>query len=88
MISDYLNLPFPLGFELLLQLPVWAAYLVLGFLVLGLLSASGFILARLGHSPLWALVLIVPLAQIIAYWTLALKRWPREIGQSESGPSN
>lgn len=83
MISDLLGLPFPLGFELLQSMPMWAANLMLGLLLAGLLSASGFVLARLGRSPLWALLLLVPMVQIIAYWVFAYKPWPRESAKPE-----
>jgi hypothetical protein len=76
MISDLLGVP--LGFELLMALPYWLGYLVLGVLVLGLIGGAGFILARLGISPLWALLLVVPVGQLIAYWWLAYAAWPRE----------
>ncbi len=78
MISAALGLPFPLGLALLQLLPAWAGYLLLGVVVLGLISCAGFILARLGRSPLWALLLVVPVFQILAVWVLAFQRWPRE----------
>ena len=78
MISQLLHLPFPLGLSLIMLLPPWAGYLVLGLLVLGLISCGGFILARLGYKPLWALLMVIPVVQIAAYWALAFMRWPRD----------
>lgn len=69
---------FPIGFTLLMALPYTLGYVVLGVLVLGLIGASGFVLARLGIKPLWALVLPVPFVQVISLWVFAYKRWPRE----------
>lgn len=68
----------PIGFALLMALPPVLGYTVLGIVVLGLISASGFVLARLGIKPLWALLLPIPYLQIIALWVFAYKRWPRE----------
>ena len=80
--GDLLNLPFPLGFELLQALPLYLGYLVLGIVVLGFIGASGFVLARLGIKPLWALLLAVPFVQIAAYWLLAYVEWPRAGGRT------
>jgi hypothetical protein len=76
MISELIGIP--LGFELLMWLPHWLGYLLLGVLVVGLIGCGGFVLARLGISPLWALLLVVPVLQLAAYWWLAFKAWPRE----------
>jgi hypothetical protein len=68
---------FPIGFTLLMSLPHTLGYVVLGLLVTGFISASGFVLARLGIKPLWALLLPVPYVQIAALWVFAYCRWPR-----------
>lgn len=78
MIADFLDLPFPLGMDLLQALPMTLGYLLLGFIVVGLVSAGGFVLARLGIKPLWALLLVVPVVQIVALWGFATRKWPRE----------
>lgn len=31
---------------------------------------------RTGHSGAWALLMIVPIVNIISLWVLAFKRWP------------
>jgi hypothetical protein len=77
MISSALGLPFPLGLPLLMLLPTWLGYLIMGMLILLLLALAGFVLARLGFKPLWSLLLIVPFAQVVVVWALALCRWPR-----------
>lgn len=78
--------PFLTGFDLLMGLPLTLGYVVLGILVLGLIGASGFILARLGIKPLWALLIVVPVAQLIAPWALAYMRWPRAAANANSKP--
>ena len=36
----------------------------------------GRVLRRAGHSPWWALVVLVPLANLVALWVFAYVRWP------------
>ena len=33
---------------------------------------------RAGHSPLWSLFAVVPIANVVMLWVLALKRWPAD----------
>jgi len=37
---------------------------------------SAMILARVGHSPWWALLVFVPLVNFVALWVFAFGRWP------------
>ncbi len=76
--SELLGLPFPLGMDLLMAMPATLGYLVLGIIVLGFIGAAGFVLARLGIKPLWAVVLVVPVVQIISLWVMAYIKWPRK----------
>lgn len=78
MIADLLHLPFPLGFDLLQAMPPALGYLLLGLIIMGWISAAGFVLARLGYRPLWAFALVVPFVQTIVLWLFAYSRWPRE----------
>jgi hypothetical protein len=32
--------------------------------------------SRTGHSGVWALMMLIPLANIISLWVLAFKQWP------------
>ena len=32
--------------------------------------------SRTGHSGAWALLMLVPLANLISLWVLAFKKWP------------
>ena len=36
----------------------------------------GRILSRIGFSPLWSIIVVIPLANLIALWMLALVDWP------------
>jgi hypothetical protein len=37
---------------------------------------------RTGHSGWWALLMLVPLANLISLWVLAFKEWPALRGRS------
>lgn len=49
----------------------------LGVAELLLVIPAGFILKRLGYSPLWALLGFIPLLGLPALWLLAFIRWPQ-----------
>lgn len=78
--------PFLIGLPLLMSLPLTLGYVVLGVLILGLVGASGFVLARLGIKPLWALLIVVPGAQLVVPWVLAYMRWPRAAANTNGKP--
>ena len=40
---------------------------------------------RTGHSGAWGLLALVPLANLIALWVLAFKRWPA-LGEEDRRP--
>ncbi|MBI3420183.1 MAG: hypothetical protein HY053_08635 [Proteobacteria bacterium] len=61
-----------------MALPPYLSYTVIGLIIMTLLGCAGFILARLGYKPLWALLLLVPTVNVIAVWVLAYRRFPRE----------
>lgn len=58
-------------------MPVWLEYLIAGLMAFITLACAGVVLARAGRSPFWALVLVLPYAQVIAVWIFAFCRWPR-----------
>lgn len=64
---------------LLAQSP-YVSMTLIGLLFTLVLSLAGFVLARLGYKPLWALLLIVPTFNIVVLWALALLPFPRERG--------
>lgn len=53
----------------------WLVVVVFAALIL---LPIGKILRRLGFSGWWALLWIVPLANLIALWVLAYRPWPRD----------
>ncbi|RTM14253.1 MAG: hypothetical protein EKK33_07435 [Bradyrhizobiaceae bacterium] len=38
---------------------------------------AGRILSRIGFSPLWSILMFVPVINLIALWILAFTEWPR-----------
>ena len=61
----------------------WGIFIILSFLVL---SPIIKILRRTGYSEWWALLLYVPLFNIVALWLFAYGRWPKT-GASSARPS-
>lgn len=53
----------------------WIAFALMVVIVL---YPVGRILGRIGLSPLWAVLVLVPLANLIGLWVLAFVDWPRE----------
>jgi hypothetical protein len=58
-------------------MPEWLFLLMVGIILAARIGFAGYVLARAGFSPLWSLVLLVPLADIPAIWIFAYARWPR-----------
>ena len=56
---------------------VWVVHLavVAGFVII-VATPIATILKRLGLSPWWVIVFMVPLVNIIALWVLSRARWP------------
>jgi hypothetical protein len=61
----------------------WAIFIILSFLVL---SPIIKILRRAGYSEWWALLLYVPVLNVVGLWLFAYGRWPK-IGGASSRPS-
>ncbi len=61
---------------MMLHLPAWAIYALIGCLLAYKLALGGWILARTGRSPLWVLILLVPYANVAALWAFAYVSWP------------
>jgi hypothetical protein len=61
-----------------LSLSPYISMSLVGVVVAALLAFSGFVLARMGYKPLWALLLLVPTVGVIAMWVLAYREFPRE----------
>jgi hypothetical protein len=45
--------------------------------VAAVLYPVGRILDRIGFSPFWSVVSLIPLVNLIALWVLAFSEWPR-----------
>jgi hypothetical protein len=58
-------------------LPLWAEYLIAGITVMMLLISGGIAIGKTGRHPAWALLLLIPYAQIIVFWLVAYAVWPR-----------
>lgn len=61
----------------------WGIFIILSFLVL---SPIIKILRRTGYSEWWALLLYVPVFNLVGLWLFAYGRWPKA-GGSPSRPS-
>ena len=54
----------------------WPAFFTLMILLAVLIVPYWRIWSRTGHSGAWALLMMIPLANIISLWVLAFKEWP------------
>jgi uncharacterized membrane protein YhaH (DUF805 family) len=45
----------------------------------------GRVLRRAGYSPWWALLVLVPLVNLVALWVFAYVRWPAIDGRPDPG---
>ena len=64
-----------------LSLSPWVSMSIVGVCVATAIGLAGFILARAGYKPLWALLLLVPTVNVLALWVLAFRKFPRESRQ-------
>ncbi len=60
----------------LLRLSPSLHLLLIGTMLALMLALTGFVLARLGYRPLWALLLLVPTLGVVAVWVLAYRAFP------------
>ncbi|MEJ0063151.1 MAG: hypothetical protein WDO70_08100 [Alphaproteobacteria bacterium] len=59
-------------------LPNWVFMLLYGMLTAYAIGTGGFALARSGIKPLWVLLLMIPTANVAAFWIWAYAKWPAE----------
>ena len=59
-----------------LALSPYISMTIVGLMIAAALTLAGFILARMGYKPLWAITLIVPTLNVIAIWVLAVVTFP------------
>jgi hypothetical protein len=56
----------------------WVVFIIAVAVVL---YPLGRILKRIGFSPFWSILFLIPLVNLIAVWVLALSDWPRDRGK-------
>jgi len=61
-----------------------AHWLVFAVTVAVILYPIGRILGRIGLSPFWSLVALIPFVNLIALWALAFGYWPRDADKGSS----
>jgi predicted PurR-regulated permease PerM len=47
----------------------------------------GRILRRLGLSPFWSVLALIPFVNLISLWVLAFSEWPGATGRGEARPA-
>lgn len=57
--------------------PGWLNLLFIGLALTASMGFGAFTLVKTGYSPLWVLLLLVPVAGVAGLWVLAYRRWPR-----------
>jgi len=55
-------------------------WLMFAVMIAALLYPVGRILGRIGLSPFWSVVALIPLLNLIGLWVLAFAEWPRNTG--------
>ena len=53
----------------------WLAFVAL---VAFAIYPIGTLLRRIGFSPLWSILIFVPIVNVVAIWILALVEWPED----------
>lgn len=61
-----------------MSLSQYVSLTIIGLMIAAALTLAGFILARMGYKPLWALVLLPPTINVLGLWVLALIKFPIE----------
>ena len=56
---------------------IWHWILFAVFVAL-FLYPIGRILARIGFSPFWSVIALIPLVNLVGLWIVALAAWPRD----------
>jgi hypothetical protein len=63
--------------------PTWLSELIVCLAIAYSVCVFGVVFAKMGRSPYWGLVFIVPLVGTILLWTYGLGRWPQESGNRD-----
>jgi hypothetical protein len=59
----------------------WLTFVVM---VAAVLYPIGKILARVGLSPFWSILALIPFVNLIALWVFAFSEWPGDSAKRES----
>jgi hypothetical protein len=59
----------------------WIFFAIFAALVL---YPIGRILTRIGFSPFWSIIALIPFANLVGLWVVALAGWPRDVAQSKT----
>ena len=59
------------------MLPHWGINLVIGIYIVMLMSFAGYALVKARVTPLWSILLLIPLVSVFVVWAIAFIRWPR-----------
>jgi hypothetical protein len=58
-----------------------AHYLAVAIVAIGVAVPAGRILKKIGYPAAWALLLFVPVLNLIGLWALACAKWPERRGE-------
>ena len=53
-------------------------WLLFAAIVAAIVYPIGRILRRIGYSPLWSVLVFVPILNVLGLWILALADWPKQ----------
>lgn len=59
-----------------------AHWVIFAIFVAVVLYPVGRILNRIGFSPFWSVLMLIPLVNLIGLWVLAFSDWPRDRDKS------
>ncbi len=68
------------------DLEPWQLLLFISVVMTYSMVAAGWVAAKAGRSPLWALLLLVPYVNVLAVWLFAYARWPFVDGPATPAP--
>ena len=70
----------------LLELEPWLGLLIIGLWLVAVLAFASIAMVRAGLTPVWSLLLLVPVVGIVGLWVFAYARWPRLAGEPDQPP--
>lgn len=64
-------------------LPDWVGQLLVSIAIAYAVCVFGVVFGRMGKSPYWGLVFVLPFIGTIVLWTFGLGKWPQEKGNQD-----